>query len=73
MGFLLVNMSIQFDNMKNELPSTKTIWFNTSSLLLSAVMKIAGNSNNCPWDLFGCGGLFVKIIFKGGGLLGTGG
>ena len=34
-------------------------------------MKIAGNSDNCPWDLFESEGLFVKIIFEGGDLFGT--
>ena len=29
----------------------KTMWFSTSSLVLSAVMKIVGNLNNYPWGL----------------------
>ena len=45
------NIVSYFQYEKNGLISIKTMWFSTSSLMLSAVMKIAGNSNNYPWGL----------------------
>ena len=44
------------------------MWSRTSTLIPSAKLEIAGNSNNPRGGLFGSGGLFVKINFKGGGL-----
>ena len=56
--------------MKNVLLSIKIIWLSTSSFMFSAVIKIAGNSNNYQW-LIQKQGLFVKITFKGGDLFGS--
>ena len=49
--------------MKNGLISIKTMWFSTSSLMLSAVMKIAGNSDNYSWGLIREWGLICQNHF----------
>ena len=51
---------VQYENWIN---INYTMWFNTSSLMLSAVMKIAGNSNNYPWGLIREWGLICQNHF----------
>ena len=51
---------VQYENWIN---INYTMWFNTSSLMLSAVMTIAGNSNNYPWGLIREWGLICQNHF----------